>query len=414
MFDMRHDLGRLRSARIGVRAAAATALAISVLVSAGCGSESHAAEKQSADLDKLDTGNYATKPQDQSISDPAKRGRVLEGLRLGNVLPIASEIDPTLTHNGSAKNLFTEANSFGDLIKVDHFSDDARGFIVGFATSGRPSEDVNLGYTLTDAVMIFDSDADATAAADALSRSGLALKDGTAVDPLQSTQHPAARVIWAPTEQRLASWYPTGKFVIFTMIDQVENKSVEEAFGVAPEPAPLALADKAIDVTTDRLKNFQPTAPDQLSSLPNDSNGMLRLTLPRPAGDPTANALTGVLDQHGALHTVADTAKYQALFEKTGVEAFSYGAGILVKTRDAASAQTFLDTAFASRFKHRIDPPAGLPAAQCLKYHGPNDYVAPFTCNVAYGQYVATVWSQQQQDAYQRISAQYAILANNK
>ncbi len=385
-----------------------------MLVTAGCGSESHAAEDKPSDLSKLDTGNYGTKPQDPTTSDPAKRGRLLEGMRLGNILPLALDIDPALSHNASVTNVFTEANSFDGLLNVDHFADDARGFIVGFATSGRPSEDANLGYTLTNAVMIFDSESDASSAATALARSGLALKVGSQVDSLQSSQHPAAQIIWSPTEQRLASWYPTGRFVIFSLIDQVENQAVEQAFGLAPEPAPQALADKAIDVTTAALKSFQPTPPDKLSALPLDPDGMLRLTLSRPAGDQTVEAFSGTFNQHGMLHIVGNPAEYKALFDKAGVDSVSDGAGFLVRAKDAASAQGFLDTVSSSRFQRRIDPPAGLPTARCVKYHGPDDHAAPFHCYVSYGRYAATVWSQQQQDVYQRISAQYAILASNK
>ncbi|MEU1429286.1 hypothetical protein ABZ412_19615 [Nocardia sp. NPDC005746] len=412
---MRHGHGRLRSARLGVRAAAAAALAISVVVSAGCGSESHAAEEKPAELSKLDTGNYPTKPQDPIAADPAKQARILEAARLGNILPLGSEIDPTLARNGSGVHIFTEPNTYDGILNVDHFAEDAAGFVVGFATSARPADDVFLGYTLTNTVMIFDSDAAAANAANALVRHGFWLsQDGAVVDSLHSAQHPAAQIIWAPTEQRLASWYPTGKFVIFTMFDLVENRSVEHSFGVAPEPAPLALADKAIDVTTERLKTFQPTPPDKLASLPLDPDGMLRVTLPRPAGDQTSAAFTGTLDRQGMLHVVENPAKYRDLFEKTGVDSISDGAGFLVRAKDSDSAQTFLDSASASRYQHRIDPPAGLPNAHCVKYHGPDDHAAPFHCYVAYGRYAATVWSQQQQDVYQRISAQYAILANNK
>lgn len=411
---MRHGFGRLRSARIGVRAAAAAAVAVLVLVSAGCGSESHAAEEPTVDLSKLDTGNYPTKPQDASTKDPASRARAIEGLRLGNILPIASEIDPTYSYNPDSTLLYAGPNSFGGRLNVDHFADDTRGLIVGFATSGRPSEDPSLGSTLTNAVMIFDSEADATSAATALAHSGFSLQGNPEVDFLQSNQHPAAQIIWAPTEQRLASWYPTGKLVVFSMVDEVENLSVEQTFGIAPEPTPLDLVDKAIDVTADRLKSFQPTPPDKLTGLPLDPDGMLRLTLPRPAGDPTANAFTGTVDQHGALHMVRKPARHRDLFAKSGIDLVSYGATILVRARDDESARAFLDATSTSRFLHRIDPPTGLPTARCSKYKGPDEHAAPFACYVSYGRYVATVWSQQQQDLYQQTSAQYAILANNK
>ncbi|MEU6580780.1 hypothetical protein [Nocardia sp. NPDC046763] len=413
-FDMRHGFGRLRSARITVRTVAAAVLAVSVMVSAGCGSDSQPAQEETVDLSKLDTGSFATKPQDPTTSDPEKRGRLLEGLRLGNAVPLVSDIDPSLSYNPDSTLVFIEPNSFGGHLNVDHFADDTKGFIAGFATSGRPSEDPALGYTLTNAIMTFDSEAAATSAATALAHTGFALRGSPEVDPLQSSQHPAAQIIWAPTEQRLASWFPTGKLLIFSMIDQAENYSVEQTFGVATEPAPLDLVDKAINVTTDRLKTFQPTPPDKLAGLPLDTDGMLRLTLPRPAGDPTANAFTGVLDQHGALHMVNKPIKYRELFDKTGTDLVSYGAVVLVRTRDTASAQTFLDTTSTSRFLHRIDPPTGLPTARCSKYKGPDEHAAPFACYVSYGRYVATVWSQQQQDLYQRTSAQYAILASGK
>ncbi|MVU78939.1 hypothetical protein GPX89_17010 [Nocardia sp. ET3-3] len=421
MFDMRHGVGRLRSAHIGVRAATAAVLAVTVLANAGCGSQSHAAEDKTVDLGKLDTGSYPTKPKDPTISDPAKQGRMLEALRLGNILPLGSDIDPVLVHNGSGTHAFTEANSFNKSLNVDHFADDARGFVAGFATSARPSEDASLGYTLTNAVMIFDSEANATAAATALAHSGFVLKAGPGfvlqseeIETLQSNQHPTAQIIWAPTERRLGSWYPSGKFVVFTMIDQVENFAVEQDFGVTPEPAPLALTDKAIDVTVDRLKNFQPTPPDKLSGLPLDPDGMVRLTLPSPAGDLGGDGFPGAVDQHGIMHWMGDTVFYKALMDKAGVDRVSDGAGFLVRTKDDASAQAFTDGVSASRFQHLIDPPAGLPTARCVKYHGPDEHAAPFHCYVAYGRYSATVWSLQQQDAYQRISAQYAILASSK
>ncbi|MFF0609195.1 hypothetical protein ACFYUD_11045 [Nocardia tengchongensis] len=390
-------------------------MAISILASAGCGSESGAATEKSVDVSKFDTGSYPTKPQDPTTTDPAKRARLIEGLRLGDVLPVASDIDSTLVRNASSTNVFVEPYDFDDMINVDHFADDAPGFTVGFATSGRPAKDPFLGYTLTNAVMIFDSEPAAATAAAALVRRGFWMADkGAQVEPVQSTQHAGAQMIWAPTEQRFASWYPTGRFVIFTMVDQIENRVVEHDLGVPPEPAPLALTDKAIDITLDRLKTFQPTPSDKLTALPLDPDGMVRLVLPRPAGDQTANGFTGSLDHHGALHTVGDTAMYRALFDKTGVDSFGYGGGILVRTKDETAAQYFQDTAFVSRFQHQIAPPAGLPSARCTKYHGPDEHAAPFTCTVSFGRYVATVVSQQQQDAYQRISAQYAILANSK
>ncbi|GAB0107534.1 hypothetical protein JMUB6875_65280 [Nocardia sp. JMUB6875] len=407
--------GRLRSTRIRLRAAAAAALAVSVLASAGCGSESSGAEDKTADLTKLDTGNYATKPTDPTTPDPAARARVIEALRLGNIMPLASEIDPELTTNTDVPHVFLKKNSFSGYLNVDHFDEDTPGFLSGFATAAQSPAEAGR-RSLDDAIMIFDSDTAATNAAAALARTGFDLKDEERAEvvPVQSNTYPGAQMLWNPKKQNLASWYPTGRFVIVTLIHNSENSYLQSYWNVPPEPAPIALADKAIEVTADRLKTFQATAPDKLAGLPLDPDGILRLTLARPDGDRTANAFNGTLDRHGALHKRDDPAKSRALFEQTGVDLVGFGAGELIRTRDTAAAQTYFDTAFVDKFQHRIDSPPGLPNARCVKYHGPRKSEFPFNCYVTFGRYVAAVWSQQLQDVYQRVSAQYAILANDK
>ncbi|MFE3188689.1 hypothetical protein ACFXHA_06740 [Nocardia sp. NPDC059240] len=410
--------GRLRSAGVLLRATAAATLAFCALASSGCGSESRAAEAKPLDLSKLDVGSYPTKPQDPTSTDPATRGRVIEALRLADAMPLAFEIDPALTEYVGGTHVFLKANSFAGYLNVDHFDSDTTGFISGFAAAAASSRESG-HYSLNNSVMIFDSDLAATNAAAALARSGLNLSSAKSAGiqpdsvPLQSNQHPAAQIVWSAHEQTFASWYPTGRYIIFTLILQPESSYLQNYWNAAPDPAPFALADKAIDVTAGRLKSFQPTPPDKLAGLPLDPDGMLRLTLPRPEGDQTANAFTGTLDAHGALYDEDDPVK-RALFDKTGVDNVSYGAGQLIRTRDADSAQSYFDAAFADRYHRPIDAPPGIPNARCVKYHGPDTHQFPFTCHVTFGRYVASVWSQQQQDVYQRISAQYAILANDK
>ncbi|MEC3955003.1 hypothetical protein VMT65_18320 [Nocardia sp. CDC153] len=391
---------------------AAVVVGLSIMVSAGCGTDSRS---ERVDLGKLDTGSYATTPQDPKAADATVRARVIEALRLGNVMPVGSEVDPALTHNTDVAHVFVGKNSFSGYLNVEHFDSDTPGFVTGFATEAQAPAEAGR-YSLDNAVMIFDSDAAAAKAAEALARTGFDLKDDERADlvSLQSDRHPAAHIIWHPKKQNLASWYPMGRFVLVTVINQAEEFYLQSYWNAAPAPAPMALADKAIDVTADRLKSFQPTPPDKITGLPLDPDGILRLTLPRPEGDRTANAFPGALDKHGALHKADEPEVARALFERTGVDLVGYGAGELVRTRDSAAARTYFDTAFIDKFQHRIDSPPGLPNARCVKYHGPRQSAFPFTCYVTFGRYVASVWSQQQQDVYQRISAQYAILANDK
>ncbi|MFE2995116.1 hypothetical protein ACFXG4_08925 [Nocardia sp. NPDC059246] len=419
MLDMRHGYGRLRSARIGVRAAATAVLAISVLVSAGCGSESRAAEENPVDLSKLDTGNYGTKPRNVQAKNAAQIGRYLEALRLGNIMPLAQDIDPALTRNVPDVNPFTDGDSFladqlaGNTaafgwLNMTEFDANTPGFVAGFQTGARSNEDSTISYELKDAVMVFESNDAAAAAASALARSGFGKNEGT--EPAHSATYPSAQIAWMAKDQALASWYATGKFVILALAINHENAML----GESDQPGLLALSDKAISVTADRLKAFQPTPKDKLADLPLDPQGMIRMTLIRPAGDSTAFAFDGTLDAHGALHPDDDPNATRALFEKTGVDLVSYGAGQVVRTRDSTAAETYIADKSAVKFEHPIDSPSGLPGARCVEYRGPNQSAAPFSCFAAYGRYAAEVWSTQKQDVYQRISAQYAMLVNSR
>ncbi|WP_405489262.1 hypothetical protein [Nocardia sp. NBC_00511] len=418
---MLHSFTGLRAARSKPGAGIVIACAVVVLATAGCGFGSHPAERVSVDLTALDTGSFPTAPTPVTATDAAAAGRNAEAIRLGNAMPLPMEVDPALTVNAGGVHPFADISdvlvkemnggrsAFGWLDSAA-FTTNPAGFTAGFATSARTNEDSTLGYQLTDVVMTFDSDADAAAAATAFGAGGF-LDVGMGKDePARSTAHPSASITWEPWSQTLAAFYPTGKYVILTLVDNHE-KFYEK---LSDLPDLITKSDKAIDVTADRLKSFQPTPPDQLSALPLDPQGMLRLTLPRPPGDQTAHAFAGTLAAHGALQNAGEPAVDGPMFDQDGIDAVSYGAGALFRARDADSAQRFLGDYSVGKFNHLLDSPAGLPIAKCRKYYGPNARAFPFDCMVAHGRYVAEVWSQQQQDVLQRISAQYAILANDK
>ncbi|GAB3207363.1 DUF7373 family lipoprotein [Nocardia tengchongensis] len=419
MFDMRHGFGRLRSARIGVRAAAAVALAVSVLVSAGCGSGSHAAEQAPVDLTKLDVGSYPTQPKDIKPKDPTAWAKYLEAFRLGNTMPLAQDIDPALTHNVPDVNPFIDAGDFladqavGNTaafgwLNMTEFNANTPGLIAGFQTGARSDADSVISYELKVAVMAFDSDNAAATAAGALARSGFGKNEGA--ESAHSTLYPSAQITWIPQTQALASWYPTGKLIILALVINHENSLL----GQSDQPGLLALSDKAISVTADRMKAFQPTPPEKLPDLPVDPQSMLRMTVHRPSGDQAAFGFDGMLDTHGAILAAEDPSDARARFEKTGVDFVSYGAGQVVRARDSTAAENYIADKATTRFQRRIDPPSGLSVARCVEYHGPSSGEFPFHCYAAYGRYAAEVWSSQKQDVYQRISAQYAMLANSK
>ncbi|GAB3207379.1 hypothetical protein GCM10027262_20390 [Nocardia tengchongensis] len=400
--------------KLQVRAILAAVLAITALTATGCGSEPKSAAETTVDLTKLDTGSYATKPQQLVPKDAAWMSRNLEAMRLADAVPLPQQIDPALTHNLGGVHAIVDVESFGNSSPFasfdgDQFTAATPGLIAGFGTAAASNADTKgLGYTLRHSVMIFDSDAAATAAATALS--GMRFETITTPDPLRSTVYPDAHVVWIPRFQALSSWYATGRYVIGDVVNHHENLDLE----ISDPNVLLALSDKAIGVTIERLKGFQPTPVDQLAALPIDPQGFLRLALIRPDGDQTAFALQGTLSRDAALHREDDPNEGRALFDRLGVDYIGYGAGRLVRTRDAAAAEEYVDVESVGRVWRRIDSPSGLPSARCVKYQGPVVFQFPYRCMVAHGRYAAEMWSQQPQDLYQRISAQYAILANDK
>ncbi|MGV9409154.1 DUF7373 family lipoprotein [Nocardia sp. NPDC003693] len=413
--EMLHGLGLSSSGVYRLRAALAATVAITILTTTGCGSESETSEANPApvDLGLLDTGSYNTKPQVLAANNAAVMARQLEALRLADAVPLPREIDPALAHFADVGGPFTSVKSFDDesifgWLNSSEFDTNTPGLVGGFHSSAKTNEDDSIATWVTNSVMIFDSESSATAAAVALARSGFNKPEGS--EPAASTRYPSARIMWKSKSQALASWYAEGRYVINTLVQNSENSALE----FSDQAGLIALADKAISVTTERLKSFQPTPPDKLADLPFDPQGMLQLTLLRPKGDNLAAAFEGVLSASGALHRSADVDADRRLYEQSGVDFISYGAVQLSRARDAAAAESMLHQAWPDRFVHKIESPPGLPNAVCTKYKGPNIYIIPFNCYVTNGRYLAASWSQQQQDAYQRISAQYAILANDK
>lgn len=411
---MRYDDARCGSAGRRLRAALAAALAVSALAATGCGSESGAAEPvPDIDLSKLDTGAYDTKPQVLAAKDPARMARNLEALRLGDAMPLPQEIDPAMTYGSTGGGPFTAADSFdgkyvfGWLDKTE-FDANTAGLVAGFSTSARSHEDSDVASSITVAAMLFESEAAAETAAIALARKGF--DDNSKAEPAVPQQYSAARMSWIPSSQTLASWYATGKYVINTLV----RDSVNYQLKISDQPALVALTEKAITATSDRLGGFEPTPVENLMALPIDPQGMMRLTLLRPNGDKTAAAFDGALTARAALHRWVDDVRTSAIFDRAGVDYIGYGAGELTRTRDTQAARTFITELSANKFQQRIDPPPGLPTALCFKYRGPATNEFPYNCYVAHGRYAAQVWSYHLQDAYQRVSAQYAILANDR
>ncbi|MFC9993681.1 hypothetical protein [Nocardia sp. NPDC127526] len=403
----------------------AALMVIALGAASACGTDSPEAEPEPViDLAALDVGSYRAEPKDFQPKEPLFVGRAFEAERIGSSMPLPSEMDSRLKVNlGHVVHGFLEPGTTHDspmytYLQKDGFTEDAKGFVAGFATTGQSEEEEAISFSMSTSALLFETEQQATEAAGALARRGWEITDFIGsefvdvtnvpgkVQPTQSAEHPSAISSWVPDEQRLASWFASGKFVIVAVADHTENQKL----GISDQNFLQTLTDAAITATAERLKSFQPTPVDKLGSIDFDPEGMMRISLRRLEGDSFMN-LPGVYDVPGYLHLTENPEKVRELFDEHGVDRVSSDAGTLYRTRDSAAAKDFLATESVDKYMRKVESPPGLPIARCNKYRGPERAVVPYYCYVSYDRYVSMVWGSQLSDAHQRISAQYAILA---
>ncbi|MBL1075164.1 hypothetical protein JK358_12255 [Nocardia sp. 2] len=405
--------------RVG-RALAALLLATGLGAVAACGSDSVAAVSDpEIDLATLDVGSYETQPKQFQPANRLMVARYFEAQRMAGFVPLPYEIDSSLRVNDTrASQAFLEPEEGNSTLAMHTyltstgFASDTKGFVAGFASTGRTDDDANIGNSLSTSVLLFDSDASATAAAAALSaREWQATYDGSpiVVESLSSPMHASAVVRWQPAKQALAAWYATGRYVIVAIAQSEENRVLKHS----DQQLLLNLTDRSVTATTERLRSFQPTPVDQLPTMDLDPTGMYRRTLSRTTEDYYTGP-PGVYSLAGDLHLMGDPLELRGHYEQAGVDAVAWGATRVIRTRDIGSAQRLLDELSYGRYYRTAAGPAALPTARCVTYRGPSTGAIANYCWVTRDRYVAMAWGEQMPDVQQRISAQYALLVNSK
>ncbi|MBF6171356.1 DUF7373 family lipoprotein [Nocardia blacklockiae] len=384
---------------------------------AACGSDSSNtsdAEPPPVDLRQLEVGPYAVTPRKIDTATNMPVARYMEAERLGNILPLPTEIDPALKYGDSGQtHAFLDATPDYHLspmfrwLREEDFGNAAKNFVAGFSTTGNSNEKQSLSYELVSSVLIFTDDDSAKAAAEALSRTGYYDEEA---EPASLAKYPDAFARRQPKNKALFAWLARGKFVVVTITQHHENKVLDIS-----EPEFLsALAEKSIAATLPTLEKFVPTPPDKLMSVPIDPDNMRGRSLRRPEGDSFEN-IPGTYDRHGALQFADDIDETRRLYDEAGVDRVAFDGGELVRTKDPAAAQKLFEkTSEPDRFSRPAAAPKGLPNARCREYKGPSWGYLRFYCQVRYDRFVAKVASNQLQDTQQRISAQYSILADSK
>ncbi|MBU3067987.1 hypothetical protein KO481_41550 [Nocardia sp. NEAU-G5] len=394
-----------------------TAVAALLLTgAAACGSPAGGGDPEPAvDLARLDPGPYASQPKPFHTNDPRFVAGLFEAERMASYIPLPHEIDPALKYNNTrSTQVFAGGNrtpvgmmyEWAARDPIDH---DTHGLIGAFSSTGMSDEDYTaLGYTVSNTVFLYPDADSASAAATEMAQAGFEPRKGPA-QPAQLPRHPDVRAAWLPGQQVLTAWYPTGRFVLATVVYNQENQLLQ----VSDLPALEAPADRSLDAIPARLKDFPATPPDRLGAMALDPDGMLARSLVRPQQDDWTS-MPGVYDARGDLQLEADPDRYARVFAESGIDRVAYAGGTLVRARDYRGAQRFVMAESQDEFLRRQASPRGLPAAVCVKDLHPTFGLIPYYCRVAHDRYAATVWSDQLLDAQQRIAAQYARLVRSK
>ncbi|MFD4354832.1 hypothetical protein ACFWPX_19915 [Nocardia sp. NPDC058518] len=325
------------------------------------------------------------------------------------------EIDSRLNHyNGVQPRVFTKIDNqtMGSWVGSDlePHRNALAGFISGYTSTANSDSQVSLSISLENRVLIFDKEASATTAMNTLVDSELA------ADPTKSTvtipQFPNARAYHKVDRPTLWSWYATGQFVIFTSVwDHLSGELSQ-----TDVPGMTDLVSKSLTAIPSKISGFSPASAQERNSSSPDLDGMLARAVPAINDQVPGLTVPGVYDRHGGLQISRQPDLDRTLFETAGVDRVAFNGGYLYRAKDAESAAAVTNQhATFTKFYRKVSSPPGLPIARCYELKNPTTKSKMrYYCSVNFDRYAADISANQLTDAYQRISAQYALLANGK
>ncbi|MFE3545497.1 hypothetical protein ACFXK0_21245 [Nocardia sp. NPDC059177] len=398
------------------RAPLGAAVALACLLTTACGNEQEStATTTQVDLAALEVGNYPTEAVALGKATTDEQAALVEAQRLAEVVPLPREIDPALNY----ARQFNQSRTFTDvsippisrelLLSRERFDAVAPGFISGHFSQARTHANANLSWEMANYILLY-SDADAAKQAVPAIAAEHRQALGDKYTETRIDKYPDARATWTSTYDALYVWHSIGRFLILTVI----NDHLSEEIGADDLPGLTAHASQVIGALPAGLEKFQPTPREQWSTLDRDIDGLLSMAVPAANdGGATGTTVPAVYQRRGALHVAQVTDKDEALFDETGVDLVAFNGGALYRAKDPASAQLLADRRAQLGRLYVIAPgPTGLPSANCHESREEFRGSTPrFHCSIAVGRYAAEIGANQLADAHQRISAQYALLA---
>ncbi|MFI7671448.1 hypothetical protein [Nocardia sp. NPDC049526] len=382
-------------------------------VLAGCSGVQGTPLAAEQDVRKLEVGTYPV-DRHKYDQDAGSNGALVEGMRMSEAVVASSKIDPSLTYGREGKVL----SSIDDA--VEHVAAASkpvlvnRKYLTGYATSGsdkpdppgqtRPSADTT---AITDVVFRFPDEATAKIAARELEDADINISPDNR--KLTSSKYPDAYIHWRPGIANIGTFMAHKEFVISLFVGRPRADSSDLQSWV----------EKTLDAQVPALDKFQATPQDKLSSVKIDPEGMLGRVVVADRRGHTPNADNfAVYGPSYFVQSAEDEAKTQKLVDEAGVERFAIvDNGSVTRVRDYPAAQKFID-GLIDEVRNTFDPidaPKDVPGAKCLQLNSKGDPERQYKyrCYVPYKRYVGVVTSDKEPDVRQKVTAQYALLANS-
>lgn len=409
----------MTSSRVRICGYLATAL-LTTLTIAACGSTSNgAAIPAEMDVRTLDVGSYteATIPLEMRYTyhNDLAGAANLALMRLADHVAIGPDIDPRLKF-GTGSIPITDAERATDILAdANKTTLERNKMMFGFAAGASDKESDASGKTPPNAtfttivVMQFPDEEAAKQAAVELDQTDFDVA-ADENERVELSKYPAARSHWRPGVATIGSTLAYGKYVINLYLG-------------TPEADPEALKDLATKVYTAQLpllNQIPALSPVEMLFLEDDPDQMLRRTLNTDGIGTPSIGQQAAFTLRGYLHNVGPQDHWNRVMTESGVDRISKSTAmsstsVVYRTRDAASAAKLSPQILEGNYAGPADAPKILPGARCGEGPKDDDFKTKrFRCVVTYRQYVATVESDQIQDAHQRATAQYALFANSQ
>lgn len=397
------------STKIRIASALCCATMAAALTGCAVGGTPVAAEP---DVRGLETGTYAT--DRHSYDDTAgSDGALVEGTRMSAAVVPAVRIDPSLSYGRGGTVVPDVERALDFVANVSKPVLENRKFVTGYAALGsdkadpegqkRPASDAT---AVTTAVFRFPDAASATLAARELEDVDLAVSPDNR--KLASTKYPEAYVHWRPNVPTIGAFLAHKEFVISLFIQRPRADATDLTSWV----------DKTLAAALTQLGTFTPTPFDKLEDLPIDPERLLaRAVVKDRAGlDPDQHSFAVYSPAH-LVNNADDQAARQRLVDSTGAEHIALvDGGSITRVRDFAAAQALMNGLIDTAGHYDTLPaPADIPGAKCLQLNNEGDAEEEYKyrCYVPYKRYLGIVSSDQEPDVRQKISAQFALLANS-